>query len=765
VSNGSSDPLPTGDPAPVTPPTAASNPDRQPPSGGNPNSSGAMATVGGNASGPRGWRMIALTVLGLAASLYTLAEVNLNLLQPQSALAVFVMLGTAAWALHTPRLDLDGWSRLAVGAAAWLCFGYIVLQTEPMFRDWWPDGQSLGNRVARETWQDIVIASLGLVVVLYTAGRSVGWILPSLAILLCGHSLYCYYSAVLQWPELPDWLLPHRGQRPSDLVSTVFLQSQGVLGQAMSVMFRYVFLFIVFGAMLEMSGATGFIIDFSQRMFGRSPGGPAKMAVLSSGMMGSLSGSAVANAVTTGAFTIPMMRNSGFKSHDAAAVEAAAGSGGALVPPVMGAGAYMMLEFIQPAVSYLDIVRAALLPAMLYYFSLFVSVHFYARRYCQRTGIEGVEAAGRQSLAFEGLIFFTALGSLIGLLIGGASPFRAVTGATVVILVLSLWRPRLSMHLGWRLFGSVIFLAVLVGHQLYLRSSTDFFALADGPTRQAESLLNSAMLAMAGLIGFAIAQPGWRGDMLKALRQSILNGIPLITAAACVGIVIGVVQQSGVANDFSSAMRGLVDSSLLLALLGIMVSSIVLGMGVPSVVCYLLIATIMGSLLENLGVPPLAAHLFIFYFGMMSMVTPPVALAAYAAASIAGADAMRASWSAFRFALVGFTLPFMFVYRPVLLLLAPDGSPMGWPDLPFLLLGLLSAVMGIVALAAALQGYLWRVLSLPSRLLLAANSLLLVAPNLGGRVSGAGINLLGLALFVVLFWSLRPPHRHPVDSP
>ncbi len=718
--------------------------------------------------GQRRWLSGTVAVLGVVISLYTLIEVNFNWLQPQASLALFALLGYAgcfalAWGAARSR-----WSAILQAmllALSTLCFAYIVVQTQPVFQSVWPQGQALGNRVAQETLVDTLVGVVGLLVVLYAAQRTLGWTVPLLAVAFVAHSWYCYLSSQYGWPMLPEWMLPHRGQAPRDLVSTAFLQSQGVLGQAMNVMFRYVFLFIVFGAMLEMSGATQFIIQFSQRMFSRSPGGPAKMAVLASGMMGSLSGSAVANAVTTGTFTIPMMRNSGFRAHDAAAVEAAAGSGGALVPPVMGAGAYMMLEFIEPPVTYLEIVRAAIIPAMLYYWSLFVAVHFYARRLGTTGRLRMEERSGPQPPlpVYSGAIFVASLTVLLGLLIGGASPFRAVSGALVVILGMSVFAPQLGLSRFGRAVAVTLFMAIAVGHQIYVRTATDFFALADGMARQGESLLNSSILGMFGLIGWSLVDPVWRRSSWPGLANTLRNGIPLITAAACVGIIIGVVQQTGIANDFSQVMKQIVEHNLLLALLGIMVTSIILGLGVPSVVCYLLIATIMGSLLKELGVVPLAAHLFIFYFGLMSMVTPPVALAAYAAASIAGANALQTSWSAFRFALVGFTLPFMFVYRPVLLLLGQDGGPLGWDDAGYFVSGLISSCVGIVALAACLQGYFRGPLGWRWRLVLLLSSLLLIAPDIGGRTMGLVVNGMGIVLFVWAVFAAPSARQVPVS--
>jgi TRAP transporter 4TM/12TM fusion protein len=439
-------------------------------------------------------------------------------------------------------------------------------------------------------------------------------------------------------------------------------------------MFAYVFLFVLLGAFLKATGATRFIIDFAQRVLGRTPGGPAKVAVLSSGLMGSLSGSAVANTATTGTFTIPMMRSAGFKKEVAAGVEAAASSGGALVPPVMGAGAYMMLEIIDPPVSYLQIIRAALLPAVLYYFSLLLIVHFHSKRIGLVRGDR--ELAAVSIWKFEGLVFVSGFATLLLLLLRGYTVFRAASVALVVVLVVS-----------W----------------LHTRTRLDLRKVFD------------------------------------ALHGAARDAIPLVSAAACVGVVIGVVTLTGIGTKLPASILGLAQGNLMAALVLIMVSSIVLGMGLPSAVCYLLMATLIGPVLGQLGVVPLGAHLFIFYFGMMSMVTPPVALAAYAAASIAGASIMRTSLAAFRFALVGFTLPYMFVLRPELLMLDSSGETASWFAIAR---ALTLAVLGIVPFAAAISGHLFTRLSVLQRVLLLAAAALLLVPTQTPLPAWGGIVLL-----------------------
>ena len=639
----------------------------------------------------RDLRLLASGTLGVLLCAFTLVEVNYPLLAPQSRLAFFALVGLALCFLNVPMhpsLKDDPRARagdvvLAVLAAA--CCGYIVVQTDPLFSAWWVDGQTLGNRAGFETGFDTAIGLLGLLLVIEAARRALGLALPLLA---GAFILYALFGSAF-----PDWLFPHRGYTIPRVVAQTFLHSQGIFGVALGVMFTYVFLFVIFGAFLEATGATRFIVDFAERVFGRSSGGPAKVAVLSSGLMGSLSGSAVANTATTGTFTIPMMRSAGFQPVTAAGVQAAASSGGALMPPVMGAGAYMMLEIVDPPVTYLEIIRAALIPALLYYLSLILIVHFHARRMSIATagapveagppaGKEAPDAAARSHAA--GLVFGAALGSLILFLLLGYTAFRAVTLSLVVIILVS------SLNKATRL--------------------------------------------------------DWRFTVLS-LVTAARGVVPLVAAAACVGIIIGIVTLTGIGTRLPATIIPLAEQSLFLALVLIMVSSIVLGMGLPSAVCYLLMATLIGPVLGNLGVIPLAAHLFIFYFGMMSMVTPPVALAAYAASSIAGTRIMPTGLAAFRFALVGFTLPYMFIYRPELLMLTASGEPAGWLEM---LLPVAIATLGVTCFAAGIAGQLRYPLGLGLRLAVFGAAALLLAPGPSVNLAGVGVPLFdvaGVALF------------------
>ncbi|MEM1068985.1 MAG: TRAP transporter fused permease subunit [Planctomycetota bacterium] len=712
----------------------------------------------------------AFTWFGVFLCLFTVFEVNYNLLQTQSALAVFVGVGLILCFLTFPAgrrvanvrvFRVMDWV-LAIASA--VCCLYVIVQSEPVFESLWANGLSLGDRAGGETTTDYIVGSLGLILVLEATRRSIGIIVPLLALAFVAHSYYCYGSFRYDWAPMPDWMLPHAGQSTKDIVSTTFLQSLGVFGPAASVMFKYVFLFVIFGSFLEMSGATQFIIDFATKTFGRVRGGPAMVSVMASGLMGSLSGSAVANAVTTGTFTIPMMRSAKFPNHIAGGITAAAASGGALVPPVMGAGAYMMLELVQPQVKFLTIMKAAILPAALFYLSILAVVFLYSRR-LGAEGFETNEVNKKKLNGFEATVFIGALTALIGLLVMSFSPFRSVTGALAVILVFATLRRELDISPKARYAAFASFFIVLLLHQMTVFVSADtvprFFQrfLAgqwiDPRTESiafplvVSSILDSAIVGMFGLLIFGLIHPAWRPEMTTAFNKSAKNGIALVAASACVGIIIGIVQQTGIATDFSAAIKGVVETNLFLALVGIMVCSLILGMGVPSVVCYLLMATLMGSLLRDLGVIPLVAHLFIFYFGMMSMVTPPVALAGYASASIAEAPIMKTSLAAFRFSLVGFTLPFMFVYRPALCLLAPEGGEL---SLLAVAHALTAATIGILALAAGLAGCLRFPLSIFARAAMFVSAALLLAPisQIGEMQVGLLVDVVGAAIFFVV---------------
>ena len=641
---------------------------------------------------------------------FILAEVNYPQLAPQSELALFAMLGLIVVFLRYPvhpRFEDHPAFRLldiVLMVSVIICFGYVVSQTEPVFQAFWLDGKSLGDRAGAELLLDYVIGGFGLILILEATRRSIGVTLPLLSL------AFLLYAGFGQF--MPDGLFPHRGYSVQRIVSQTFLHSQGTFGIALRVMFTYVFLFVLFGALLERTGATNYILDLARRVFGSGAGAPAKVAVLSSGLMGSLSGSAVANTATTGTFTIPLMQRAGFQPAIAGGIEAAASSGGALVPPIMGAAAYMMLEIVEPAVTYLEIIRAALLPAILYYTGMLCMVHFSAKstRHIPSTVHTPEEARDNEHgenhgklLTLQGGIFLAAFVTLIGFLLMGATAFRAVSWSLLVVLVISLL-------------------------DFLIRGSRD------------------------------------RSDLLKGMdfltspcKRAAQSGVSLIAAASCVGIILGVVTLTGIGSKLPSTLLPLASTSLMLALFFLMISTIILGMGLPSSVCYLLMAILVGPVLLDLGIVPLAAHFFIFYFGMMSMVTPPVALAAYAAAAIAGSGIMATGFAAFRFALVGFALPYAFVLRPALLWLSEEGrTPEVWTVFGNFSLTL----VGTVIFAAAIAGYIFNKLPLWTRgILFIAALILFFLPTRMQFVWIHGIVVLASIVIFYYNWQKKEEHH------
>ncbi|MFT5129914.1 MAG: TRAP transporter 4TM/12TM fusion protein [Rhodothermales bacterium] len=637
-------------------------------------------------------------VLGIILCVFTLKEVNAPQLQPHATLAIFAMFGLALCFINKPahkKLAENKWASyidLLLALAIVVACSYIIIQTESIFSRFWVGDEMLVKRAGEETAFDVGFGIVGLLLVLEATRRAIGWTLPILALLFTSYAFI--------GPHLPDALFPHRGYPLSRVVAQTFLQDQGVFGVALRIMFKYVFLFVIFGAFLKTTGATQFIVDFSRRIFAKSTGGAAKVAVLSSGMMGSLSGSAVANTMTTGTFTIPLMRSGGFSARMAAGVEAAASSGGALVPPVMGAGAYMMLELVQPTVTFVEIMRAAIIPAVLYYLALFFIVHYYSKGLGVAEGAGTEDLPGGPLIPFEGIIFFTAFTALILTLLMGFTAFRSVSVALLVIIIVSSFHERTRLNIR---------------------------------------------------------------KLMDACKDAAVDVVPLVTAASCVGIIMGVVFLTGIGTKLPTAVEPIMTGiesaasglkivnpetiALLGALIIIMFVSIMLGMGLPSAVCYLLIVTMLGPVLTNLGVVPLAAHFFIFYFGMMSMVTPPVALAAYAAASIAGTDVMKTGITAFSVALAGFTLPFMFVLKPELLMLTDTGE---LAPVTLIVPATLIAVAGLYSYSLALTGFFRSKLSKRFRIACGTAAVLLLLPGkaLGPAVPISITAIIGLVVLI-----------------
>ena len=519
-------------------------------------------------------------------------------------------------------------------------------------------------RVGEPTPWDVVFGAVAILLIFEATRRAAGL---ALVIIAAVFLLYTFFGHLLPPP------LSHRGYEIERITTTFFMTKNGIYGVALNVMCQFIFLFIAFGAFFGKSGGTEFFIDLATALFGRLRGGPAKVAVVSSGLMGTISGSAVANTVTTGTFTIPLMKRIGFEPHVAGAVEATASSGGALMPPVMGAAAFVMAEFL--GVPYISVCKAALIPAILYYFAIFAVVHFYALK----IGIHGLpedEIPKIGKIFRKRWMFTIPLMLLILVMVFGYSPRVAVLYSLVATLAMS-WLTK-------------------------------------------ENRMTPARI-------------------LDALAETGTGSTMVATACAIAGIVIGVVLLTGMGTKITTLVVSLSGGSLLIALPVTMLASLLFGMGLPTVVCYVLLAATVSPSLIKLGATPMATHLFIYYFGMLCMVTPPVAFASYAGAAIAKADPMKTGWAAWTFALAGFLLPYMFIYNPPLLF---DGP---WIEI---LQAFVTGSFGVICLGAAVIGYFARATNLFERLLLFAAAFLLIKP--GWITDLCGLVCIALTLYLQL---------------
>lgn len=508
----------------------------------------------------------------------------------------------------------------------------------------------------------VVLGVIAVVLILEASRRMVGWALPILA------GTFVIYAFV--GPHLPN-LLAHRGFDVERVAATLYLTTSGIAGTPLQVSATYVAIFVIFAAFLNVSGAGKFFIDWSYAALAWFRGGPAKVAIIGSALMGTINGSAVANTVATGTFTIPIMKRAGLPPHFAGAVEATASSGGQLMPPVMGAAAFIMVEIMGRP--YVDILAAAALPAALYFLALFAMVDFQVAR----QGIRGIPRSELES-------------------------------------------PWVLFKNGWHLIAPLVLLIYLLVIVRYTPVKSAFFAVL--------AVIVASWLRKNTRMNL--------GKLYAALREGGLAMLEVATACAAAGITIGVLMLTGLALRLSGILIDVSGGSLMILLILTMGVSIILGMGLPTSAVYVVLATLVVPAMVRMGVEPMSAHLFVLYFGVMANVTPPVAIAAYAGAGLAGADPTRTGLVAFRLALAGFVLPFMWVYNPALIMQG---------ELLQILLAATSAVIGILALAGAVQGYLfssharWY-----ERILLGIGALMLIKAGLLTDV--IGLATMGLAV-------------------
>jgi TRAP transporter 4TM/12TM fusion protein len=542
--------------------------------------------------------------------------------------------------------------------------------------------KDLVQRAGSATPLDIVVGLVGVLLVLEAARRVVG--LPIVVVALC------FVAYAFAGPYLPG-RFAHRGVDVESLVEHLFFTTEGIFGTPIGVSSTFIFLFILFGAFLEKTGLGQFFIDIANAIAGWASGGPAKVAVIASALEGTVSGSSVGNTVGSGSFTIPMMKKLGYKPEFAAAVEATASTGGQIMPPIMGAAAFLMAEFT--SIPYGRIALAAVIPALLYFFAVFTQVHFEAKRLGLR-GMSRDELPKVGKLLLERGYLVVPLVVIIWLLTEGATPMKAAMWAIII-------------SVGIALAASAVDL---------LRGRPASF----GPR-----------------------------DIVRGLEAGAKNALGVIAACACAGIIIGVVTKTGLGLKLGEILVQAAGGKLFLTLVLTMITSLILGMGVPTTANYVITSTIAAPaivmILNHLAgypFPPnseaviLAANMFAFYFGVLADLTPPVALAAYAGAAIAKSDPMKTGVQATKLAIAAFIIPYIFVYNPEMLLFGIAEHPLegAWM--------IASAIIGIIGIASGVEGFFLVDMRWYERLAAAAGGLLLVIPGIVTDGIGAALLVL-----------------------
>ena len=528
---------------------------------------------------------------------------------------------------------------------------------------------------------DIVFAILAVVLVVEGARRVMGLMLPILGLVFLSYPFFSHYDWV------PDRLLT-RPYSISDIFGQMYLKTEGLYSSAIGASVTFIFLFILFGAFLAKSGMGKLFNDLAMALAGHKQGGPAKVAVISSGFMGSINGTAVANVVGTGSFTIPLMKKIGYHKNFAGAVEASASVGGQILPPVMGASAFIMAE--TTGVSYGTIALAATLPALLYYLGVMAQVHFRAGK----DNLKGVPKADlprvKDVLKERGHLLIPIVALVFFLFQSIPVSYAAVYTIVLTVIVASF---RKSTRMGFK-------------------------------------------------------------EILEALADGAKQSLSVMAACAVVGIIIGVVSLTSFGSVMTSSIMSIGAGSLFLTLFFTMIASMILGMGLPSIPAYIITATMAAPALANFDIPTLVAHMFVFYFGLFANITPPVALAAFAGAGIAGGDPMRTGFQALKLSLAGFIVPFLFVYNPAMLMIdtanvAVNARAFAFPAWTTIVSIVFTSVVGILALGAAVEGYFKVGLNWFWRIFLGAGALCMIIPETVTDIIGIVMVVIAISINII----------------
>ncbi len=606
-----------------------------------------------------GWPAKAAAVIGIILSIFVLLTSSYLNMQGFYRNTIFIglimVLGFFIYPFNKKKpgqkfscLDI-GMVVLSVISVGYITLNYTNLHVE---------------RMSQANTMDYIFAVLCILVLFEITRRAIGWFIPILSVLAMVYAIYGAYFPI-------DFA--HSGFSLERLLYRVYMTSNGIFGSTLSIASTYIVLFILFGAFLSASGASRLFNDLALAIAGQRRGGPAQVAVITSALTGTLNGSAVANVATTGAFTIPLMKSIGLKRRFAAGVEAAASTGGMIMPPIMGAAAFIMAGFL--GVPYTTIVIAGIVPALLYYIALIFAVDTEAKK----QGLKGLSRDNipevKKVLMERGALLLPILVVFAVLLAGKTAIFAGFAGIITSIITSYLTKDRSNRITISRFFG----------------------ALSDGA----------------------------RGSIQVAI------------ACAVVGIIIAVVSMSGIGSMLAYNVIDIAGGNLFLVLLMVMATCIILSFGLPSTALYIVVAVTAAPALVEAGITPLAAHFFVFYFGAMSNVTPPVALAAYTGAGIANANPMRTSWTALRLALPGFIIPFIIAYDPILLLDTSEGPINYWR----FALVVITAVVGVYALAVGMGNFVRAKLNIMERVIFMAVAFMLITTD-------QMLDIIGIILFI-----------------
>ncbi|GED59642.1 TRAP transporter permease [Brevibacillus formosus] len=594
-------------------------------------------------AGPMKWISFGLLVL---FSLYQLSSTLFFTLPPQIHRPIHLAFGLALVYLLYAGTSKGNKNKIGIVNMILALLGVLV----SMY--WVIDYEGLVTRTGNYTTLDMVVGGIAVVLVLEAARRVVG--IP-IALIATVFLLYTYLG-----PYMPGFL-EHRGNDIERIIGHSYYTLEGILGTPLAVSSTFIFLFVLFGAFLEKTGVGEYFNDLSLVIAGRRIGGPAKVAVFSSALQGTISGSSVANVVTSGAFTIPMMKRLGYRSEFAAAVEASSSTGGQIMPPVMGAAAFLMAEFI--GVPYLEIAKSAILPAILFFVGIWIMTHFEAKRLGLR-GLSKEELPNKKEV-LKKMYLLLPIVIIITALMMNISAERAAIIGIVSTIVVGAFRKETRMSIA---------------------------------------------------------------DIFAALASGARMALGVVAATACAGIIVGTITLTGIGLKLANGLIDLAGGHLLLTLFFTMIASLILGMGTPTTANYIITSTIAAPALIQLGVPAIAAHMFTFYFGIVADITPPVALAAFAASGIAKSKPIQTGVESTRLSIAAFMAPYIFVISPALLLINTTLLESIWV--------MLTSTLGMIGVGAGLIGYWMSKLNVLERILAVAGGVLAVIPGIETDIAG-----------------------------